>query len=196
MNPTKNNKKRAKSQPDDEPSKDEQNIEQMKEELDLMREEQHRQNELIDEQNMLLKELLTIKKQNSNPKKQENELPDGAVFLTQGSIDLANPYNPEEEFNIQVPRDDIVNTVNKFLKDKNPEIKKQIKEIQMKANSMKIDMNMLEAKIEEYLDCFFLIGFDINGDKVTISHADNSKDNDSLVEHLRSTFFKIINTNF
>lgn len=55
------------------------------------------------------------------------------------------------------------------------------------------DLEQLDTVITEYLDTFMLLGYDINGEKVIITHATNPHDRDALVEHLRTTLLGIIN---
>ena len=54
------------------------------------------------------------------------------------------------------------------------------------------DVKILESIIEEYLGAFVLLGYDLKGDKIVLWHAKNQADNDSLLEHLRSSFLQSI----
>lgn len=64
--------------------------------------------------------------------------------------------------------------------------------IQDKKDKLK-EINHLGAMVEEFLSCFALIGFSMQGEKVCIMNASNSKDEGALVDLLRSTFLEIAN---
>lgn len=55
------------------------------------------------------------------------------------------------------------------------------------------DLQHLDTIVAEYLQSFMILGYDINGEKVCISHAATPAARDSLIEHLRSTFLSIMN---
>jgi hypothetical protein len=55
------------------------------------------------------------------------------------------------------------------------------------------DLYHLDTVVTEYLQSFMILGYDINGEKVCITHAENASARDALIEHLRSTFFGIMN---
>ena len=40
-----------------------------------------------------------------------------------------------------------------------------------------------------------ILGYDLNGEKVSIMHAETPHDRDALVEHLRTTLLNIIGNN-
>ena len=54
------------------------------------------------------------------------------------------------------------------------------------------DMGVLEAVISEYLKTFVIIGYDINGDKISITHATSAQEYDSIVEHARGTLMQML----
>jgi hypothetical protein len=54
------------------------------------------------------------------------------------------------------------------------------------------DTQALAHIAEEYMKCFVILGYDLHGDKVTIVNANNSQDQDSLVEHLLSSISWIL----
>jgi hypothetical protein len=47
--------------------------------------------------------------------------------------------------------------------------------------------------VDEYLSCFTIIGYTMQGEKVCIFNAKTSKDEAALVDLLRSTFLEIVN---
>jgi hypothetical protein len=55
------------------------------------------------------------------------------------------------------------------------------------------EITHLASIVEEYLSCFSLIGYTLQGEKVCIFNAVNSKDEAALVDLLRSTFLEIAN---
>ena len=55
------------------------------------------------------------------------------------------------------------------------------------------DLYQLDTVVTEYLQSFMILGYDINGEKVFITHAENMSARDALVEHLRTTFLSIMN---
>lgn len=55
------------------------------------------------------------------------------------------------------------------------------------------ELEHLGRIVEEYLSCFTLIGFTMQGEKVCLFNATTSKDEGALVDLLRSTFLEIIN---
>jgi hypothetical protein len=55
------------------------------------------------------------------------------------------------------------------------------------------DLEHLNLIMEEYLNCYMVLGYDLNGEKVCIMNAKNATDKDALIEHLRSTLVGILN---
>ena len=54
------------------------------------------------------------------------------------------------------------------------------KERELKKDQTPQDIKFLNSKIQEYLSSFILIGYTMNGRYVAITHANSSKDKDSL----------------
>jgi len=54
------------------------------------------------------------------------------------------------------------------------------------------DLEQLDHLTEEYLQSYMILGYDLNGEKVSIIHAINPHDRDALVEHLRTTLLNFI----
>lgn len=92
--------------------------------------------------------------------------------------DLVYVSSPE-----QVDVDKLINQVlaryknDSILNDK----KEKIKEV-----------SYLGSIIEEYLSCFTLIGYTIEGEKICIFNAKTSKDEAALVDLLRATFIEVV----
>jgi hypothetical protein len=57
------------------------------------------------------------------------------------------------------------------------------------------DLEQLDHIAEEYLNSFMILGYDINGEKVSIMHAETPHDRDALIEHLRTTLLNFLNPN-
>ena len=55
------------------------------------------------------------------------------------------------------------------------------------------DLDHLTLIMEEYLGCYMVLGYDLNGEKICIMNAKNASDRDALIEHLRSTLVGILN---
>ena len=53
------------------------------------------------------------------------------------------------------------------------------------------EVQHLACIIEEYLSGFILLGYSMQGEKVCVFSAENSKDEGAVVDLLRSTFFDI-----
>ena len=55
------------------------------------------------------------------------------------------------------------------------------------------DLDHLNLIMEEYLNCYMVLGYDLNGEKICIMTAKTATDKDALIEHLRSTLVGILN---
>ena len=55
------------------------------------------------------------------------------------------------------------------------------------------DLDHLNLIMEEYLKCYMVLGYDLNGEKICIMNAHSSAEKDALIEHLRSTLVGILN---
>jgi len=85
--------------------------------------------------------------------------------------------------------------INKTIKKQfEKEIKKETISPQelIERKQVQKDVNVLNSVIEEYLQSFMIIGFDIQGRKITLFHAKTEMERDALLEHLRSTVMRVI----
>lgn len=57
------------------------------------------------------------------------------------------------------------------------------------------DLVHLDNIAQEFLKAFIILGYDINGEKVHILHANTPHDKDALIEHLRTSLINILNNN-
>ena len=55
------------------------------------------------------------------------------------------------------------------------------------------ELDHLNNIMEEYLQSYMVLGYDLNGEKICIMNAHNSSQKDALIEHLRSTLVGILN---
>jgi len=55
------------------------------------------------------------------------------------------------------------------------------------------DLDHLNLIMEEYLKCYMVLGYDLNGEKICVMNAHSSSEKDALIEHLRSTLVGILN---
>lgn len=55
------------------------------------------------------------------------------------------------------------------------------------------EMSYLSTLAEEYLNCFMLVGYSLQNEKVVIFNAHNARDEAAVVDLLRSTFLDIAN---
>ena len=55
------------------------------------------------------------------------------------------------------------------------------------------ELSHLGTIVEEYLSCFVIVGFSLEGEKICLFNAQNDRDEGALVDHLRSTFIDIAN---
>jgi hypothetical protein len=54
------------------------------------------------------------------------------------------------------------------------------------------DLTHIDGILSEYLDNFILLGFDTQGQKVSLMHAGTHCGKDALLEHLRSTLIQML----
>jgi len=55
------------------------------------------------------------------------------------------------------------------------------------------ELDHLALITKEYLSCFSLIGYTMQGEQVCVFNANNSKDEAALVDLMRATFMEIVN---
>lgn len=58
------------------------------------------------------------------------------------------------------------------------------------------DFNLLKNSISEYMDCYLLFGYNINGDRVIIQKFNKPRDRDAIMEFLKTIFLKQQHENF
>jgi hypothetical protein len=94
---------------------------------------------------------------------------------------------PEEEKNSTISKVEQVNIdqlITQALKRHKDEVAVD-KKLKVK------ELGHLASLTEEYLNCFLLIGFSIQNEKVVLQSITNSKDEAALMDLLRSTFIDL-----
>lgn len=71
-------------------------------------------------------------------------------------------------------------------------IEKFVQELTKQQHKENKDYNALEAVVSEWLKCFIIVGFDLQGNPKVIGHSPTEQDYLSLVEHFRYTLLKIM----
>jgi len=119
-------------------------------------------------------------KKPSKPKKQKNKKQLPSVTPT--------PLSTNEEL-LPIPKSEQINIENLFAQA----LQKYKEEIIKAKKRGEKEFGHLNSIIEEYLSCFVLVGFTLQGEKICIFNANNQRDEGALVDHLRSTFNEIAN---
>jgi len=92
-----------------------------------------------------------------------------------------------------IPISDIQNPeVKAFLNDM---IEQQLKEdarLHQKQKEKLGSLKYLEGMLSEYLNGFVVIGYTCNGDRFVINHANNTMQEDALIEQLKSIFIGLM----
>jgi hypothetical protein len=60
----------------------------------------------------------------------------------------------------------------------------------------KRDFDLLKNSISEYMDCYLLFGYNINGERVIIQNFNKPRDRDAIMEFLKTIFLKQQHENF
>lgn len=55
------------------------------------------------------------------------------------------------------------------------------------------NMSILKSLVEEYLGSFIILGYTIDGTRITIKNVQNDRDDDALIEQLRYLLLQIMN---
>ncbi len=58
--------------------------------------------------------------------------------------------------------------------------------------SQTYDLTHIDNILSEYLDNYILLGFDVTGSKVSLTHSNSHCGKDALVEHLRTTLLQML----
>jgi uncharacterized protein (UPF0297 family) len=73
---------------------------------------------------------------------------------------------------------------------------KWLKENENNNSVSKRDFALLKGIISEYMDCYLLFGYNINGDRVIIQNFNKPRDRDAIMEFLKTIFLKQQHENF
>lgn len=69
-------------------------------------------------------------------------------------------------------------------------IDKWAKENHTETKIVERDYNLLKSVITEYLDSYILFGYNTNGERVIIQHAESARDRDAVMEFLKTIFIQ------
>lgn len=125
-----------------------------------------------------------------HPRKKKNTSPQGKKKIqpTASKIPLQKPV-VQKSAKKQTPQ----NTLQQNIKDV---IEQAVTRFTVSENTRRHklkDLYHLDTIVEEYLQAFMIIGYDINGEKVCITHARTPAERDAIIEHLRTTFIGVMN---
>jgi hypothetical protein len=73
---------------------------------------------------------------------------------------------------------------------------KWAKENQSENSIEERDYHLLKSVITEYLDSYILFGYDTKGERIVVQHANNSRDQDAIMEFLKTLFLQQQQNNF
>lgn len=97
---------------------------------------------------------------------------------------------PDSLFNENPNKDDEqTKNVERFVKKA---LKEQISQTTIARKQVHGDLKVLDAVIAEYLKCFIVLGYDLEGHKLVISHATNQIEKDALTEHLKGLMMRMV----
>ena len=111
-----------------------------------------------------------------------------------------NQPKPEDEGQNKKPNPsdkEIEKLLNKFLKKQSKEFEGEITgeitaENRPERKQIQRDVAQLDYIVSEYLQNFIILGYDLEGRKLSLFHAKNEAEKDALLEHLRVTVMKWI----
>ena len=84
-----------------------------------------------------------------------------------------------------------VKELDEFLKDIYASMEKNKSLQNLNRPKPDVDPEIIKAILSEYLNCFALIGYDLEGKRIVIKWSPNDKSEDSLVELIRCIFLNI-----
>jgi hypothetical protein len=58
------------------------------------------------------------------------------------------------------------------------------------------DISLLKGMVSEYMDCYLMFGYNLEGDRIIIQNFKNARDRDAIMEFLKTIFFKQQHENF
>lgn len=73
---------------------------------------------------------------------------------------------------------------------------KWIKENHSDNQTIERDYLLLKSVVTEYLDSYMLFGYNTQGERIIIQHANNPKDRDAIAEFLKTIFLQQQQSNF
>jgi hypothetical protein len=91
-------------------------------------------------------------------------------------------------------KNNILNSINDAELQRS--LDKWIKQNHTDVNIDERDYHLLKSVVTEYLDCFILFGYNTQGERIIIQHANNARDRDAVLEFLKTIFIQQQQTNF
>jgi hypothetical protein len=73
---------------------------------------------------------------------------------------------------------------------------KWIKENHSDTKIVERDYHVLKSVITEYLDSYFLFGYNTAGERIIVQHANTARDRDAVMEFLKTIFIQQQQNNF
>lgn len=75
-------------------------------------------------------------------------------------------------------------------------LEKWIKENHTESTIVQRDYHLLKSVITEYLDSYILFGYNTDGERIIVQHANTARDRDAVMEFLKTIFIQQQQTNF
>jgi len=110
------------------------------------------------------------------------------------SQDTNTPSEGMSKEEIKVLNDKVFSAINNLELQKS--LDRWLKDNSQNNNIVKRDMSLLKSHVSEYLDCFLLFGYNLEGDRVIIQNFKTARDRDAVMEFLKTIFFKQQHENF
>ena len=73
---------------------------------------------------------------------------------------------------------------------------KWLKENKQSQQIVMRDLALLKSIITEYLDCFLLVGYNLEGERIILQNFNKARDRDAIMEFLKIVFIKQQQDNF
>jgi hypothetical protein len=101
---------------------------------------------------------------------------------------------PEEKISMDLVAKKIFDEVNN--KELQKSLDKWLKEHQSQNAIAMRDLGLLKAIVSEYLDCFIVFGYTLEGERVILQNYQKARDRDAIMEFLKTIFIKQQQENF
>lgn len=126
------------------------------------------------------------------PKKEVSESKKIQISVAVPALSAVTPELSEEV--ISEVKSSIFNSINDA--ELQLALNKWIKENHTESKVVHRDYLLLKGLITEYLDSYILFGYNTEGERIIIQHAENARDQDAVMEFLKAIFIKQQQSNF